>query len=95
MAPAITPTAIDYTSIFLKALPGFFTIMLSLWWFWLILLILFILKNLSIFNRFFHKIFKIKDKTCPRCGGQLMQRSGKYGEFIGCSNYPKCKYIQH
>jgi hypothetical protein len=29
---------------------------------------------------------------CPRCGGQLVLRNGKYGEFIGCSNYPKCKY---
>jgi len=29
---------------------------------------------------------------CPRCGGQLVKRSGKYGEFLGCSNYPKCKY---
>ena len=29
---------------------------------------------------------------CPRCGGQLVERTGKYGNFIGCSNYPKCKY---
>lgn len=29
---------------------------------------------------------------CPRCGGRLVQRYGKYGEFFGCSNYPKCKY---
>ena len=29
---------------------------------------------------------------CPRCGGTLMLRSGKFGKFYGCSNYPKCKY---
>ena len=29
---------------------------------------------------------------CPKCGGQLVERTGKYGNFMGCSNYPKCKY---
>ena len=29
---------------------------------------------------------------CPRCGGNLILRSGKYGRFYGCSNYPRCKY---
>ena len=31
---------------------------------------------------------------CPKCGGQLVERNGKYGVFIGCSNYPKCKYTR-
>lgn len=31
---------------------------------------------------------------CPKCGGQLVEREGKYGNFIGCSNFPKCKYTQ-
>ena len=31
---------------------------------------------------------------CPLCGGQLVERNGKYGSFIGCSNYPKCKYTK-
>ena len=30
---------------------------------------------------------------CPRCGGNLVLRNGKYGQFYGCSNYPTCKYI--
>ena len=30
---------------------------------------------------------------CPRCGGELVLRKGKYGRFYGCSNYPHCKYI--
>lgn len=29
---------------------------------------------------------------CPRCHGQLVIRKGRYGQFIGCSNYPNCKY---
>lgn len=31
---------------------------------------------------------------CPKCGGTLVKRNGKYGLFIGCSNYPKCKYVK-
>jgi len=34
----------------------------------------------------------IKAGICPRCGGQLVERKGKYGRFYGCSNYPKCKF---
>ena len=33
--------------------------------------------------------------TCPRCGGQLVKRSGKNGEFFGCRNYPNCKYTRN
>jgi hypothetical protein len=31
---------------------------------------------------------------CPRCGGKLVVRNGKYGRFYGCSNYPHCRYTQ-
>ena len=31
---------------------------------------------------------------CPFCGGDLTKRNGKYGYFLGCSNYPKCKYTR-
>jgi ssDNA-binding Zn-finger/Zn-ribbon topoisomerase 1 len=34
----------------------------------------------------------INSGICPRCGGRLVKRQGKYGSFYGCSNYPKCKY---
>ena len=33
-------------------------------------------------------------EVCPECGGDLVIRSGKYGEFVACSNYPTCKYIK-
>ncbi len=33
-------------------------------------------------------------ELCPECGSALVIRKGKYGEFVACSNYPKCKYIK-
>ena len=38
---------------------------------------------------------KIVAKVCPRCGGQLVERNGKNGVFIGCSNFPKCRYTRN
>lgn len=32
-------------------------------------------------------------KVCPRCKSDLVKREGKYGEFLGCSSYPKCRYV--
>ena len=34
------------------------------------------------------------DLKCPQCGGMLVERSGKFGKFLGCSNYPKCKFTK-
>lgn len=34
----------------------------------------------------------ITNGVCPRCGNQLVLRQGKYGEFYGCSNFPRCKF---
>lgn len=36
---------------------------------------------------------EFKDR-CPRCGGELIKRNGKYGEFMGCSNFPKCRFVK-
>jgi len=34
-------------------------------------------------------------RTCPTCGnGRLGLKLGKFGAFIGCSNYPECKYTR-
>jgi restriction system protein len=38
--------------------------------------------------------------TCPKCGGELVHRIAKRGpmpgsRFVGCSNYPACKYVRH
>ena len=35
----------------------------------------------------------IKEK-CPFCGSELVLRRGKYGQFWGCSTYPKCKFTR-
>ena len=35
---------------------------------------------------------KEKNMICPKCGGKLVEQNGKYGKFIGCSNFPNCKY---
>ncbi|MEQ6390627.1 NERD domain-containing protein [Bacillaceae bacterium S4-13-58] len=32
--------------------------------------------------------------TCPKCGKELVLRKGKYGDFYGCSGYPKCRYTR-
>jgi predicted RNA-binding Zn-ribbon protein involved in translation (DUF1610 family) len=40
------------------------------------------------------KIRKMKERVliCPQCGRQLVKRTGRYGEFYGCNNFPECKY---
>ncbi len=32
---------------------------------------------------------------CPKCGEELLKRKGRYGEFIACGGFPKCKYTQN
>ncbi|MDQ1339175.1 MAG: topoisomerase [Campylobacterota bacterium] len=34
-------------------------------------------------------------EKCPECGAELVKRSGRFGEFISCSNFPKCRYTQN
>ncbi len=34
------------------------------------------------------------DEICPKCGAHLVIRLSKFGEFMGCSNYPTCDYIK-
>lgn len=34
----------------------------------------------------------VTDEICPECGNQLLIRNGRFGEFIACSNFPKCHY---
>lgn len=42
------------------------------------------------------KIWKEKNITpsdilCPQCGAEMIRRKGKFGEFYGCSNFPRCR----
>ncbi len=34
------------------------------------------------------------DLECPRCGGMLFLRKGKFGKFYGCGNFPSCRYTR-
>ncbi len=33
-------------------------------------------------------------EKCPQCASDLMERQGRFGKFVGCTNYPKCTYIK-
>lgn len=36
---------------------------------------------------------KVTDQLCPKCGKPLVERMGRFGKFLGCSGYPKCRTI--
>lgn len=33
-------------------------------------------------------------RQCPKCGGDLVIRWGRFGKFIGCANFPECRYTE-
>ena len=33
-------------------------------------------------------------EACPLCGANLVIREGKWGTFVGCTAYPKCRYTR-
>ncbi|MDE7436443.1 MAG: topoisomerase DNA-binding C4 zinc finger domain-containing protein [Lachnospiraceae bacterium] len=35
------------------------------------------------------------EQSCPQCGGVLVKRKGRYGEFWGCSSFPRCRYTRN
>jgi len=37
---------------------------------------------------------QITEKKCPKCGNPLIKRIGRFGSFLACSSYPKCKYTE-
>lgn len=37
---------------------------------------------------------KTQKESCSKCNGYLIKRSGKFGSFFGCSNYPKCRFTR-
>jgi len=37
---------------------------------------------------------EILDKLCPECGGELHIKTGRFGRYVGCSNYPDCKHTE-
>ena len=37
---------------------------------------------------------EVIDRACPTCGKPLVIRHGRYGKFIGCSDFPECRYTE-
>jgi DNA topoisomerase-1 len=33
-------------------------------------------------------------ESCPECGGDLIIKSGRFGKFVGCTNYPTCRFTR-
>lgn len=54
-----------------------------------------LLRLIKSVNKDKDKIVASEEKKCPQCGGKLVEKTGKYGKFMGCSNYPKCKYTEN
>jgi len=41
------------------------------------------------------KIAPVKTgRVCPECGGELVERKGRFGTFVACGNYPTCKFVE-
>jgi DNA topoisomerase-1 len=38
---------------------------------------------------------EMTDVPCPKCGKPMIKRSGRFGPFLGCSDYPKCRGIKN
>ena len=68
------------------------------------------MDELAILGAFWQKFVPMLDKAyeqmeklapektgevCPECGGELVYRKGRYGKFISCSNFPKCRYTRN
>lgn len=79
---------INFWEIIKNAVPFFFK-------FWPALVILLVIVAIKLFFDWFDRNKKIggsSQSICPKCGGKIVNRNGKFGDFYGCSNYPKCKY---
>jgi len=41
-----------------------------------------------------YDVGNLDETPCPECGGKLTVKSGRFGPFIACSNYPECRYTK-
>lgn len=41
-----------------------------------------------------HDVEEVEKEPCPECGGKLTVKSGRFGPFIACTNYPECRYTR-
>lgn len=40
------------------------------------------------------RLCPVIDRGCPLSGGSLVLRQGPHGDFLGCSDYPECDYVE-
>ena len=52
------------------------------------------ITKVEIINKQITQIDHYDTTICPKCGGKLRIRNGKYGKFYGCSNYPNCEFTK-
>ena len=53
------------------------------------------IKDIEKANEIMYKDDPIKTgEKCPICGADLIIKEGKNGQFVGCSNFPTCKYVK-
>lgn len=52
------------------------------------------LLSLIKFNQKNKKAIEQGESLCPKCNGRLVKKTGRYGNFLGCENFPKCKYTE-
>ena len=45
-------------------------------------------------NKIYKEPLKTTGEKCPECGGDLVIRHGRFGDFVSCSNYPECHYVK-
>lgn len=51
--------------------------------------------NWQCYEKMGELLAEVKIETCPRCGGELVQRKGRFGAFWGCGNYPSCRFTKN
>lgn len=49
----------------------------------------------SIKKRLNHREKCISEDKCTSCGSDLIKRKGKFGFFLGCTSYPKCRFVRN
>ena len=56
----------------------------------------FLTPNITL-NTNFNTDYPVHVRTsCPKCReGKLIKRKSSYGFFLGCNNYPKCRFISN
>ncbi len=46
------------------------------------------------YDKMYKETDKLVGRDCPKCGAPLVYKESKFGTFIGCSNFPTCKYTE-